>query len=74
MDVVFNFAYSEENRPTYYYLWKWMFALVLYVSTTAILCVLFFIVFGADRTMPTSKPVDCMVSNEPPADAEGLLA
>jgi hypothetical protein len=64
VDIIFNFAYSEETAPTYYYLWAWMFSLVLYMSSTALITIMFFIVFGPDRAdmMNKTRPVDCMVS------------
>lgn len=73
VDIVFNFAYSEENSPTYYYLWSWIFSLFLYVSSVAVITIMFFIVFGPDRSeIIKTKPVDCMISadQEP---GQGLL-
>jgi len=66
VDIIFNFAYSEEESPTYYYLWAWMFSLVLYMSSTAIITIMFFIVFGPDRAemMHKTQPVDIMTSGE----------
>jgi len=63
VDVVFNFAYSEETNPTYYYLWKWIFALMSYASSIFICAVMFFIVMSKDRSELSTRPVDYESSN-----------
>jgi len=64
VDVVFNFAYSEDSKPSYYYLWKWIFALVLYVSSAAILVALFFIVAGKDHSEHAPKAIEYVDSKD----------
>jgi hypothetical protein len=49
--IVFNFTYGEENSPTCYYIWPLSFYLFLYISNAAVTTIMFFIVFGPDRSL-----------------------
>ena len=65
---MFNFAYSETSVPSYYFLWKWIFALVMDVSSTAILIALFFFVASNDNSAPTPKAIAYVDTNHEVAD------